>query len=142
MNINLKYTSLEVSKKAEPVGHVEINNNSSITSVESVEGKVAVGFSFTSIYEPNVGAIKITGKLTIDDSPENMERAVKEWEASGRKNLPADIAENIHNSIIFNCVTEAVILAREIQLPPPMPMPHITITDKLKQHEETGNYIR
>jgi hypothetical protein len=142
MKVNLTYTSLEVNKSSEPVGHVEINNNSSINSVERVDGKVAVGFSFTSTYEPNVGAIKITGKLTVDDSPENMERAVKEWEASGKRNLPADIAENIHNSIIFNCVTEAVILAREIQLPPPMPMPHISITDKQKQQEETGNYIR
>ncbi len=142
MKVNLKYTSLEVSKSSEPAGHVEINNNSSITSVESVDGKVAVGFAFTSTYEPNVGAIRITGKLTVDDSPENVERAVKEWEASGRKNLPADIAENIHNSIIYSCVTEAVILAREIQLPPPMPMPHISITDKQKKQEETGYYIR
>jgi hypothetical protein len=142
MEIRLKYSSIAANKSAEPSGHVEITNNSTLTKVDAAAGGISVGFSFTSTYAPNVGEIRITGDVTVTGPEENIAEALRQWEASGRKDLPVGIAEDIHNLILFNCVTEATLMAKEIQLPPPMPMPRVSISDKPKQKEDTGNYIR
>lgn len=142
MKISLRYNSIEANKFNEAQGHVTVNNNSTITDVETIEGKLSVGFLFKSKYEPNVGEIRITGETLVEDSKENIERAVKEWDESGQKNLPLDMAEEIHNFIIFNCVTETVLLAREIQLPSPIPIPKLSMKDTKKEKEDTGSYIR
>lgn len=141
MKIRLRYTSISATKIAEPSGRVEIHNNSTITNVESVGATISVGFSFTSTYEPKIGEIKIVGNIKISTQKEKAEEVLREWENSGKKNLPLDFAEDIHNNIIFNCINEAVLLAREIQLPPPIPMPRISIKEKPKEKEDTS-YIR
>ncbi|MBN2014668.1 MAG: hypothetical protein JW778_05765 [Candidatus Altiarchaeota archaeon] len=142
IKISVRYDSIEANKFNEPQGYITVNNNSTITDVERVEGRLSIGFTFKSKYEPDIGEVKITGKTIVEDSEEKMEKAVKEWDKSGQKNLPLDMAEEIHNFIIFNCVTETVILAREIQLPSPIPMPKVAMKDKNKEKEDTGNYIR
>jgi len=141
MKIDLKYTEIGAKRFSEAKGRINVNNNSTITSVDLVDDKVSIEFLFISSYEPNVGEIRIKGNISLSDSKENIERTVKEWEESGQKNLPADMAEDVHNAIISNCVIETVILAREIQLPSPMPVPKISMKDKEKR-EGTESYIR
>ncbi len=142
MKANLKYTHIEANKFSEPHEHVTINNNSTITQVEIVDGVLSVGFLFKSMYEPKIGEIKIEGNILIKDSADKLDAVVEEWNASGQKNLPVDIAEEIHNYILSNCVTETVIIAREIQLPSPIPLPRISLKNKVKNKEETNSYIR
>lgn len=141
MKIDLKYTEIGAKRFSEARGRINVNNNSTITSVDLVDDKVSIEFLFTSSYEPNVGEIRIKGNILVSDSKENIERTVKEWKESGQKNLPADMAEDVHNAIISNCVIETVILAREIQLPSPVPVPKISMKDKEKR-EGTESYIR
>ncbi len=142
MKIDLKYTEIEAKRFSEAKGRVNVSNNSTITSVTQAGDKASIDFVFTSSYEPNVGEIRIKGNIRVSDSKENVERVVKEWEESGQKNLSTDMAEDIHNVIISNCVIETVILAREIQLPSPVPIPRISMKGKEKSREGTESYIR
>ena len=61
---------------------------------------------------------------------EKIDAAYTQWVESEKKHLPKDIAERIHNLILFNSITESVIIARELQLPSPIPMPRVNIADK------------
>ncbi len=145
MKIELRYRNLEVKRFGESSGSVNINNNSTLTSVERVEGKVSVNFVFSTNYDPGIGVIRIEGNLSFSDTEENMKRALEEWKKSGGKNLPVDLAEKVHNTILSNCVVQATLLSKEVQLPPPIPMPNVSIgkkEDKVEVKGETNNYIR
>ena len=145
MKIELRYRNLEVKRFGESSGSVNINNNSTLTSVERVEDKVSVNFVFSTNYDPGIGVIRIEGNLSFSDTEENMNRAMDEWKKSGGKNLPVDLAEKVHNTILSNCVVQATLLSKEVQLPPPIPMPNVSIgkkEDKVEVKGETNSYIR
>lgn len=83
MKIELRYRNLEVKRFGESSGSVNINNNSTLTSVERVEDKVSVNFVFSTNYDPGIGVIRIEGNLSFSDTEENMNRAMDEWKKSG-----------------------------------------------------------
>ena len=41
------------------------------------------------------------------------------------RNLPSDVAQQVHSAIMASAVPEAVGLAKDIRLPPPIPLPQI-----------------
>jgi hypothetical protein len=41
--------------------------------------------------------------------------------------MPPDVAQEIHTVIMTNCIPEAVLLARELRLPPPIPIPQVNV---------------
>ena len=41
--------------------------------------------------------------------------------------MPPEVAQEIHTIIMTNCIPEAVLLARELRLPPPIPIPQVNI---------------
>jgi len=146
MQIELRYRNLEVKRFGETTGSVSINNNSTLTSVERIDNKVSINFVFSTNYDPGIGVIRIEGNLRFSDSEENMTRAIDEWKKSGGKNLPVDLAEKVHNAILSNCVVQATLLSKEVQLPPPIPMPNVSIGRKEGKtnvsDEGTNSYIR
>ncbi len=145
MKIELHYRNLEVKRFGDVSGSVNINNNSTLTSVERVDGKISVNFVFSTNYDPGIGVIRIEGNLSFSDTEENIKRAMEEWKNSGGKNLPVDLAEKVHNTILSNCVVQATILSKEVQLPPPIPVPNVSMGEKGTKdgaERETNHYIR
>lgn len=147
MHIDLKFRNLEAKRFSTVAGGpVNVHNNSTLTAVSKMNEKLSVNFVFSCNYEPNIGLIRIEGDLFLSDSMENLERAIKEWERSGRKSLPTDMAEKVHNVILSSCVVEAVILSKEVQLPAPIPTPSVSLAKKeikdSKLDEGTKSYIR
>ena len=140
MNFNIAFRSLDARRLSMSKTQININNNSTITSVTKDGEKLNVSFVFSSSYEPNMGLIRIEGDIIIDGKKELLDDAVDEWEKSDRNNLPKEMAEKVHNSILSNCVVEASILARDLKLPSPIPMPHVSM-NKEKIEEDTS-YIR
>ena len=127
MNFNINFRSLDARRLSAAKGQVNINNNSTLTSVTREGNKLNVGFVFSCNYEPNVGIVRIEGDLTMEDATDVIDKAIGEWEKSERSNLPKDVAERVHNTILSNCIVEASILARELKLPVPIPLPHVTM---------------
>jgi hypothetical protein len=140
MKSKVGYRSVEARRFSSAAAPANINNNSTLTAVSGEGDILNVGFVFSCNYEPNVGIIRIEGDLEIKESEETVEKALTEWKKSGQKNLPKDIAEKVHNTIISNCVVEASILARDIKLPTPMPVPHVQLPKD--STTETQSYIR
>lgn len=136
--VDIRLKSLEAKRYAGIIeGPLNIHNNSTIKSVSKIEGRLTVDFAFTCTYEPGIGLIRIEGDLSIQDSEENIDRAIKEWEKGGR-NLPTDLAEKVHNTILSSCIVESVILTKDVGLPAPIPTPNISLSKKEGQETKTA----
>ena len=142
MNFSISFKSLDARRLSQGKGHVNINNNSTITTVSADGGKMNVGFVFSSNYEPNIAVVRIEGDLTIEGEVDTIENAIDEWEKSDKTSLPKEMAEKVHNSILTNCIVEASILARDLKLPAPIPLPHVTLTKNEASQESDTSYIR
>ena len=137
---SITYKTVEARRFGTVNQPANINNNSTLTMVVGGKDTLNIGFVFSCNYEPNIGVIRIEGDMELKESEDNVSRALTEWDTSGHKNLPKDIAEKVHNTILSNCVIEASILARDIQLPAPLPVPQVQL--KKDESPDTQNYIR
>jgi hypothetical protein len=100
---------------------LRIDNNLSITSLApSGENTATVEFNYTASYGP-LGVIKIDGEFHFQDVA--VPAALGEWQT--KRQMPGALASQLHTTIMQACVPEAVLLARSIQLPPPIPLPQV-----------------
>jgi len=121
------------TKPGEKHKNIRIDHNSSVTLVTEINDKEAsVDFRFTANYS-GLGIIRIEGNLVYEgDAP----ALVSQW--STQNNMPNDVATEIHTTIMNNCIPEAMVLARDIRLPPPIPMPKVNIQAPKKGGEPGG----
>lgn len=132
---------MQVKRTNEVRGEITVRNNSTLEAVSKEETHLEINFVFTSKYQPQIGEIKIEGVLTYRDEPQKLDQALEKWKNSDQQNLPEEMAENVHNTIFSNCVVEATILSKQVQLPPPMPAPQISLDKggRLKKKKENKN---
>jgi len=110
------------SKSGEKIRNVRIDHNSTVTLITELNNKQAnIDFRFTANYS-GLGFIKIEGRIIYEGDAAAL---AKEWATSGK--MPNEVANEIHMVIMNNCIPEAVLLAKDIRLPPPIPMPKINI---------------
>ncbi len=106
--------------------NLRVDHNSTVTLIsETGDRQASVDFRFTANYhasEAVVGLIQIEGSLLWEGDSKTL---VKGWSSGGQ--MPPDIAQEVHSIIMSNCIPEAVILARELRLPPPIPIPQVNI---------------
>ncbi|MCD6276487.1 MAG: hypothetical protein J7J42_07095 [Thermoplasmata archaeon] len=97
---------------------IRIDNNSTILSISyEDENKVKMSFKFTVTYS-GIGVITLDGILIYEG---NAKEIAEEWRKKHR--MPDEVAQEVHATIINNCVIEAVWIAKELRLPPPIPPP-------------------
>lgn len=116
-------------REGEKIPEVGINNNSSIVNIEKRDGELAVDFVFTSIYTPSIASIKIDGVLYYQG--DDVDEICETW-----KSKRTIKRTHIQNAIIEKGLMEAVILAKELQVTPPIPLPRIQEEEERKVHEE------
>jgi len=113
-------------KPAERWINLRVDHNSTVTLVSELgERQASVDFRFTANYhasEAVVGLIQIEGSLLWEGDAKAL---VRGWSAGGH--MPPEVAQEIHTIIMTNCIPEAVLLARELRLPPPIPIPQVNI---------------
>ena len=131
MIIGVNFRKLHMEKRNSASGKIDINNNVSIKDIE--ESDFSLGkqkqkgltfiFEFTSKYEPDVGDILFTGELLYLGDQKTNEDILKGWKKG--KNAPKEIMEDVINTILTRCNIEALLLSRDINLPPPVPLPKV-----------------
>jgi 2-methylaconitate cis-trans-isomerase PrpF len=130
-------TALE-AKRVSAMGkkmNLRIDNNSTITLIALTEEDTArVDFRYTATYS-GVGTVGIEGRITFTGKAKELH---EKWTETG--NMPDDIASEIHSNIMQNCIPVAVLLSREIKLPPPIPIPQIQFEkkDQKKDRKSSG----
>lgn len=121
------------SKREEKIRNVRIDNNSTVTLITEInDSELSVDFRYTANYG-GIGLIKIEGTIIFEgDAP----AIAQQWGATS--NMPDEIAGEIHTAIMRVCVPEAMLISRDIKLPPPFPLPQVNIQKKNKRQASSG----
>ncbi len=139
--IGFGFTKISMERKKSNVkGEIKVNNNFSIKDIEqtdlalgkSKEKGLRFHFEFTSKYEPAVADLVMGGELLYLGDAKLQADILKEWKKS--KKLLKEVTPEIVSAIVNRCNTESVVLSREINLPPPVPM----ITPQLMEQAGKG----
>jgi hypothetical protein len=123
---NIQLKSIEARRYSELQNRpqrVRIDHNSTVNQINEVKkGEAKVDFQYTSSFGP-VGLIKIEGSLIYID--EEITKFVGNWQNDHK--MPDEIASKIHTAVMHACVPEAVGIAKDLGLPPPIPLPQVKI---------------
>ena len=119
----IQFRSLEARRYQDTVANqqIRIDHNSTLNLVaKDGADKLRVEFGYTTSYGP-LGVIKVEGALTLTDP--NAGAAADAWATT--RNLPPEMAQAVHSAIMGAAVPEAVILAKDLRMPPPIPLPQV-----------------
>lgn len=120
------------SKVGEKLVNVRIDHNNTITSVVPLnQTDVSIEFRFTANYT-GMGFVRMDGKLVVADDTRKPDEVAREW--SKTNNMPPEFANLVHNAVISNCIITATIITRDIQLPPPVPLPQVDMNQQAKKN--------
>lgn len=126
--VHLKALEARRFQDPTPNTQVRVDHNSTITMVVKEAGdRLRVEFGYTTAYGP-LGVVKVEGSLVYAD-PAAAE-AADTWATT--RNLPANVAQQVHSAIMAAAVPEAVGLAKTLRLPSPIPLPQIQFQGQTK----------
>ena len=121
------------SKRDEKIRNVRIDNNSTVTLITEInDSEAGIDFRYTANYG-GIGLIKIEGTIIFECDAAEL---AQKWGATS--NMPNDIASEVHTAIMRVCVPEAMLISRDIKLPPPFPLPQVNIQKKNKRQASSG----
>jgi len=123
---NMQLKSIEARRyidRNEKPRQIRIDHNSTVTQVYHIQGEQAtIEFQYTASYGP-IGMIKIDGSLIYEN--EDAKKIANEWNES--RKMSNQLASHIHTAVMHTCVPEAVGLAKDLGLPPPIPLPQVRL---------------
>lgn len=113
------------SKRGERIGNVRIDMNSTVTMITKVKNEEAnINFRYTASYG-RLGIVKIEGDIIFTGEVQPL---IDEWNKTGK--MPNNVASEIHTAIMRVCVPEAILISRDLHLPPPVPLPQVNFDNK------------
>ena len=123
------FTNLDARRRTK-VGagwaNIRVDHNSTVTLItETGASSAQLDFRFSASYraaEAVIGLIQIEGQIAWDGDAKSL---VKGFSSGGQ--MPPETANENHPVIMTNCIPETVILAREVRLPPPVPIPQVRV---------------
>jgi len=131
--IGMNFSNLNATRSKAATGKIKIDNNLSFKNIEKTqfslgtkkEDVLKVDFEFVASYEPDTAKITIGGAVLYQDKPEEVNKIVDAWKKD--KKVPKEIMTEIFNSVFTRCSIVALLLSREINLPPPIQMPKFNV---------------
>ncbi len=135
---NFRIDGIEAKRFVDPENaprEIRIDNNSSVVSITPLEGdELKISFKFTITYA-GLGVIIFDGALVYQGRAKEV---MEEWTKKHR--MPDDVAQEVHGTIINNCIIEGVIMAKEVRLPPPIPPPAQVMQQKKGKKSDVVGY--
>ncbi len=123
------------AKSTEVHKNIQIQVNHEISQViERSEKETELGFRFAINYTGMgaIASIKFEGYVLFDGVAGIAHKWTKE------KKLPDDVANEVLNLIMRNCLMQGVVIARDMRLPPPIQMPQVKIGQQPPAHQSSG----
>src|SRR4030043_2299208 len=129
---NIQLKSIEARRYSdlqEKPQQIRIDHNSPMSQVLNVHGNaMTVEFQYTASYGP-IGMIKLEGSLVYEH--EDAKTVAQNWNET--RKMPDAVASFIHTTVMHSCVPEAVGIAKDLGLPPPIPLPQVRLGGNTKQ---------
>ena len=133
----IKLKTIEARRYVEPdekPRQIRIDHNSQVTQLSSTTDKnLTIEFQYTASYGP-IGIIKLEGTLLCED--DDAKTIAKEW--LDTRKMPDQFASTIHTAIMHACVPQAVGVAKDLGLPPPIPLPQVKLNTSTKSSSQGG----
>lgn len=134
--VGFNFTKMLVERKSNPSGKVNITNNVSIKNVEemdlsfgqSKQKGIKYSFEFNSKYEPKVGIITLNGELVSIEPEDKIKKILEDWKKEQK--VKKDTMVVLLNNILAKCNIQALILSKDINLPPPIVLPKVNEEQK------------
>jgi len=129
--IGFDLNKISVERSGNVRGEIKINNNVAIKEIDKIgvpikkedqEG-LRFGFEFTSNYEPKIGSVFIKGNVVVVENKKKAEDILKQWKKD--KKTESDVMTAVLNMVLEKCNIEALILSRDVNLPPSIPLPKV-----------------
>lgn len=123
-NIQLKtIEARRYTDRNEKPRQIRIDHNSQVIQIKNKsDNQAIIEFQYTASYGA-VGMIKIEGSLLYENH--DARKIAKEW--LDKRKMPDQIASQIHTAVMHSCVPEAVGIAKDLGLPPPIPLPQVKL---------------
>ena len=126
---NIQLKTIEARRYIEPTERpkqIRIDHNSTVVRIYDVKENLAsFDFQYTASFGP-VGMIKLEGSLIYESK--DASKIAEEWNKN--RKMPDQTASHIHTAIMHACVPEAVSIAKDLGLPPPIPLPQVRLGTK------------
>ena len=131
--IGFNFSKISASRKNPPRGKININRTCKPTKVEEATiagGQKALRYSFVfSVeYQPDVALLEFEGALVELVSEEEHKAVLSMWEDS--EQLPPKSLERVMNELLDRCHVEAILMSKELGIPPPIKMPSVKVKDE------------
>ena len=131
--VSFSFTKLLAEKKESKNEKISINNNVSIVNVEEHvlpigaqrQDALKISFLFTTQYDPNFGTIELHGNLIYLGDAKQLQEVFANWNKN--KKLSADMMKDVLTSVLSKCNIQALVMSRDVQLPPPVPLPRVNV---------------
>ena len=141
--LGFNFLKMNAERLSAPVGKIQISNNASIKDIteaefnfgpKSKQSGIRFTFQFTSQYSPNIATIELAGELLYSADAKKCKEILSAWKK--KEKLSQDVLTEVLNLIMMRCNVEALLLSKELNLPPPIQLPRIT-----ESQHETKDYI-
>lgn len=123
---NIQLKSIEARRFINPTERpqqIRIDHNSTISQMTDIKDNEAIiDFQYIASYGP-IGMIKLEGSLYYEDK--DSRKITNEWRNT--RKMPDQTASQIHTAVMHACVPEAVSIAKDLGLPPPIPLPQVRL---------------
>ena len=131
--VGLQFDKIVVDRTDVPTGKMSVKNNIVIKDIDKKDFStnkmkqfvLLFKFEYVAEYEPKIAKITLNGTTTWLDQEAKIDEIAKGWKKD--KKIPKDVMTPLLNNILNRCNIEALILAREVNLPPPIQLPRITV---------------
>lgn len=132
--IGFNFTKMHIERKAPIAGKISVKNNVAIKDVDkkdfnfgkSKQAGVQFTFEFSVEYEPKIAEILLEGEVIDLVDEKRADSLVKEWKKS--KKLEPAVMTNILNTVLSKANIQALIMSKDMNLPPPIPLPKVNVT--------------
>ncbi|MDO8553264.1 MAG: hypothetical protein Q7S22_00515 [Candidatus Micrarchaeota archaeon] len=108
-----------------------LNINIAIDTVKINGQKIEVGYTYIASYPDNVGEMTIKGVLFADEDKKISKEVEIEWQKN--KKIPQVYAETILNAINYTGSANGTLIARVLNLSPPLVPPRISLSEAAKK---------
>ncbi len=137
--IGFNFTKIHAQKHNALKGQITINRTCKPTSVEEID--ISAGqkglryeFIFGVEYEPKIAELQLEGSIIELVSDEERTTVMSAW--TEKKQIPAKSIERVLNNILDRCHVEAIIISKELNIPPPIKLPSVTVKEGSQNQEQ------
>lgn len=133
--VGFKFTNIIVERKAPVQGVINVANNVVVTKIEEADlslsevkqDGIKFSYEFNSKYssqiESEVGKIVLIGEVLYIENRDKVKAILNEWDKN--KKISQEVMGPVYNTILEKCHVQALILSRDVNLPPPIQLPSI-----------------